>query len=110
MSLLPQPSSNDSEELIYNYSIPLPLGGLFRSMHFAPFPKFPCRIKLQVVALHGSWFKSIPYVGRFSSLYHFPLLYLCSLHLPNTPLARKSSLSLLLGEPKLGYAQIHFEG
>ena len=66
-------------------------------MHFTPFPEFAGAIKLHVVVLHGSMCNGTPFIDSFSCLYLFPLFYLCSLHLPTTPLEGQSfSQGLLL--------------
>ena len=66
-------------------------------MHFTPLPEFPGGITLHKVVLCGSVCNGTPFIDSFSCLYLFPLLYLCSLHLPNTPLELQSfSRGLLL--------------
>ena len=66
-------------------------------MHFTPFPEFPGGITLHEVVLRGSLCNGTSFIDSFSCLYLFPLLYLCSLHLPNTPLELQSfSQGLLL--------------
>ena len=67
-------------------------------MHCTPFPEFPDGIKLHIVVLHGSMCNGTAFIDSFSCLYLFQLFYLCSLHLPNTPLTVQSSSQGLLLE------------